>query len=141
MCLSVCLYMCVQVCVYICEYHHYTPFPGGMVVKEIIRPATSTYQQIKPLRKRQKQSSKNTAQAFKLNSRVQGAKKKKRKQRESSVDDTEQHADKIAGGEEDAKNIASLLVSPRQNETYGDSLMKVCAQNRHTLLNFGRPLA
>ena len=120
--------MCVHVSA--CEYYQYTPFPGGMVVKEVIRPATSAYQPIKPLRKHQKQSSKNTTLPLK----VQEAKKKKHKHRESSV---EQRADEI----EDTKSIAPLLVSPRQIETFGDSLMEVCAQNRHTLLNFGRLLA
>ena len=61
---------------------------------------------------------------LKSHSRVQEAKKKKHKRQKSSVDDTEQRADEMA---EDAKNIASLLVSPKRNETFGNSLMKVCA--------------
>ena len=124
--------MCVCVCGV--QYHQCAPSLGGMVVKEIIRPALSTsQQQTKPPKRRPKQSSTNVSQASKSsksNYVVPVATQKKPKHQKSVVIDKKQRVEEqspeVVTDEEDTKkNTRIPPISPRHKESLGSALLKV----------------
>lgn len=138
----VCVHVCGCMCyVHTCEvcacvvFNKNSPSLGGMVVKEIIRPSLSTtQQQIKPPKKRPKQSSTNILQepkSLKSNSKVLPAKQKEPKHQKL---DPKQHAEdrNLEVAEDNTKKTVALVpVSPRKKEPWGSTLLKVCTYLEH----------
>lgn len=139
-CVHVCGCMCYvhtcEVCACACVvFNKNSPSLGGMVVKEIIRPSLSTtQQQIKPPKKRPKQSSTNVLQeskSLKSNSKVPPAKQKEPKHQKL---DPKQHAEdrNLEVAEDNTKKTVALVpVSPRKKEPWGSTLLKVCTYLEH----------